>query len=220
METKTKSKIIGMAVIFLIVVCCVQGWIIYRNSHQLSLDPDIFQNEDHFSTFLDEQFQTDKNKKWNLFDRYFNDDFFSNRSDPFEEMARMHKQLDEMMSGHSGNVFSDTWDDWFDDRFFGGSSEIDINTKEEKDAYVITINIPNLKENKINIHLEKDGISIDGDFSQTIEKRDDDGNIINKHEIFKNISRTIPVPDGVDIDKAVVDRNGNNILIRLPKKIP
>ena len=219
METKTKSKIFGLAVIFLIIVCCVQGWIIYRNSNHPSLDPDIFQNEDRFSTFLDEQFRTDKDQKWNLFDRYFNDDFFSNRSDAFDEMERMQRQLDELMSGHSGNVFNDTWEGWFDDRFFGGSSEINVDTTEEKDAYVITINIPNLKENKINIHIEKDDISIDGDFSQTIEKKDDDGNIVSKHEMFKSISRTIPVPDGVDTDKTTIDQNGDNIIIRLPKII-
>lgn len=219
METKTKNKIIGLAGIFLILVCCVQGWIIYRNWNHHSPDSDIFQNEDRFSTFLDKQFQNDKNQKWSLFDRYFNDDFFSNRSDPFDEMARMQQQLDELMSEHSGKMFNDTWDGWFDDRFFGGSSEINIDTTEKKDAYLITINIPNLKENKINIHIEKDAISINGDFSQTIEKRDNDGNIINKHEMFKSISRTLPVPDGVDTDKAVIDQNGDNIIIRLPKKV-
>jgi len=218
-ETKTKNKIIGLAGIFLILVCCVQGWIIYGNWNHHSPDSDIFQNEDRFSTFLDKQFQNDKNQKWSLFDRYFNDDFFSNRSDPFDEMARMQQQLDELMSEHSGKMFNDTWDGWFDDRFFGGSSEINIDTTEKKDAYLITINIPNLKENKINIHIEKDIISINGDFSQTIEKRDNDGNIINKHEMFKSISRTLPVPDGVDTDKAVIDQNGDNIIIRLPKKV-
>ena len=116
-------------------------------------------------------------------------------------------------------MFNDTWDGWFDDRFFGGSSEINIDTTEKKDAYLITINIPNLKENKINIHIEKDAISINGDFSQTIEKRDNDGNIINKHEMFKSISKTVPVPDGVDTNKAVIDQNGDNIIIRLPKKV-
>jgi HSP20 family molecular chaperone IbpA len=171
-------------------------------------------------TALDEKFKTDKNQKWNLFDRYFDDDFFSNRSDPFEEMERMQQQLDKLLSGNSGKLFNDTWEGWFDDRFFGGSSGINIDTAEKKDAYIITINIPNLKENKINIQIGKDGISIDGDFSQTIEKRDNDGNVINKHEMFKSISRTIPVPDGVDTDEAVIDQNGDNIIIRLPKKVP
>ena len=96
--------------------------------------------------------------------------------------------------------------------------DISFEESEKKDAYVITINIPNLKENKINIQIEKNGITIDGNFSQTIEKRDNDGNVINKHEIFKSIRRTMPVPDGVDTDKATVDQNGDNILIRLPKK--
>jgi hypothetical protein len=31
--------------------------------------------------------------------------------------------------------------------------------------------------------------------------------------MFKSISRTIPVPDGVNVDKAIVDQNGDDILI-------
>lgn len=214
---KKNEKIIRVVVIILAVVCVAQAMIIYKYAIHRSPESDMFHDTDKFSNLLDETFKKEKNEKWNLYDRFFDEDFFSNQTDPFKEMERMHRRLEEMMDGHSRDMFKDSWKGWFDNRFFGGSSDIGFDTKENKNAYLITISIPNLKENKLKINIEKDAISINGEFSQTIEKKDGNGNIIGKHEMRQSLSREIPVPGDVDVDKAEIDQKKDKIIINLPK---
>jgi hypothetical protein len=55
---------------------------------------------------------------------------------------------------------------------------------ESKDPYVHRLDIPNLKDNEFNINIDENGINIEGDFSQRVEKKDPKGNVIAKHEVI------------------------------------
>ena len=92
-----------------------------------------------------------------------------------------------MMGRQNKGIFNDSCNSWFGDRFFGSSDAVEFDQKEKGDFYIITLRIPNLKENKLDIKIDEDGICISGEFSQMAEKKDSDGNIISKREVHRNI---------------------------------
>jgi HSP20 family molecular chaperone IbpA len=123
-----------------------------------------------------------------------------------------------MMSRQDGETFRHSWDSWFGNRFLGGSDDIEFQQQEKRDSYEITLRIPNLKENKLDVKIEKDGISVSGDFSQTAEKKGADGNIISKSEVHRSISKNYPIPPDANYEKASVENKEDKIIITLPKK--
>ena len=119
MEQNRKFKIIMVLAIILAAVCAAEGFVIYKQ-----LGKDAVKNADDtfetFSSSLRDKFKKNQKERHDEFDRFFDDDFFSMQTDPFAEMERMQKQLDEMMGRQSRGMFNDSWNSWFGDRFFGG----------------------------------------------------------------------------------------------------
>lgn len=214
---KLKKYLPGI-VILLLVICGAQGWVIYKHMRHPSADSILFGGNTAFPSFNDKQFkkQMDDNRK--LFDHFFNRGFFSQKSDPFQEMQRFRRQFNNMMQNPGGNMFGNSWDDWLGGGYPGDSTGIRINTDEKKDAYVITLEIPNLRENKLNIDIEKGSVSIQGEFSQKVEKKDDNGNVIGESERHQSISRKIPIADDADYDHAKIDHKGDKVIITIPKR--
>jgi HSP20 family molecular chaperone IbpA len=205
-----------MVVILLGIACAVQGIVIYKqfktdsNAHYL----DSFEK---FSSSIQDMFERNRKERDTLFDHFFDEDFFSTGKDPFKEMERLHKQLEEQMHKKHKGTFTDSWSSWFGERFLGGSDDIELDEEEKNDAYVFTLKIPNLKKNKIDIKISADGILITGEFSQIAERKNTEGNITAKKEIHKSISKNIPIPSNADHKRATVENKKDNIVITMPK---
>lgn len=217
MEKNKKYKIAVLLMVLLAVACVVEGIFIYTQyvKNDSKHANDTFES---FSLNMLDKFKRERKERDDMFDRFFDDDFFSKQSDPFAEMQRLQRQLDDMMGKNHRGTFRDSWDSWFGDRFFGGSEEIEFDQKENKNSYIITLRIPNLKENKLDIKIDQDGISISGDFSQIAEKKDADGNVISKREVHRTISKKFTIPGDADHEKAKVKNKKDKIIITLPKK--
>jgi len=213
-----KLNISTVVIIILLVLCITEGLIIFKHIFNEYPSDDIFQNEESFSSFLDRKFRQEKKENWNMYDRFFKDDLFSTNN-PFEEMEKIQERLEKMMGFHSKKIFNNSWKDWFGERFDKDASNIDIDTKSNEDFYEITIHIPGLKEgNTLNVNIDENNITIDGEFTQIITKNDSDGNIISKHEVHQRLFKTIPVPDDGDATKAKIQNLKDKITITLPKK--
>jgi HSP20 family molecular chaperone IbpA len=210
---KSKHKIKAL-VIFLAVLCLVQGSIIY---YLLRPEPTTSNNIEDFSSYIHKRFKQNNKKNWDSFDRFFDDDFFNRQSDPFDAMERFHKRMEEMMEGKLREPFNRSWESWFENRFSDNTDEIKIETEEKRDAYIITINTQNLKDNVLNINIDKDGISIKGDFTKIIEKKDSDGTILSRQERRQSITRKFPLPKDANYQKANIEHKTTEIIITLPK---
>lgn len=203
--------------VLLLVVCLIQGAVLFK-----FLRPDVFKRQpsgdvDAFSSFLNDKFRQEQKGSRDLFDRFFSDEFFTQKTDPFEEMEQMRRQMEKLMDNTVQNRFRDSWGGWFDDRFFGASSQITIDQEETGDSYVYTVTIPNLAENNIDIAIDGNGIVLSGEFSQAVERKDGNGHIIGKSEMRQCMSRTLSVPVDADIEKARIDNRKEKIIITLPK---
>jgi HSP20 family molecular chaperone IbpA len=216
LETARKFKILIALIIMLVFICAAEGVIIGKNIGLFFRSGD-YNDFGSFSSFLKNKFNKEQKNNWNIFDRFFDNEFFSQRTDPFGDMERFRRHLEEMMEkGVRGN-FGNSWDSWFNSRFLEGDGDITIDTNEKKDSYVLTLKIPKLKENRLKINIDKDGILVSGEFTQIAEEKDSNGNVMSKHEMHRTISRKISIPPDADHERAQVENKGDKIIITLPK---
>ena len=166
-----------------------------------------------------DQFQQDTRNHWDSFDRFFSDGFFKNRQDSFDEMARFPEQVREMLGETFREPFSHSWDSWYTNRFSAKAGRIEMETDSQKDAYVITLRIEDLKDHRLNLYIDEDGIRVEGDFTRVDEKKDLNGNTISRQESRQSIVKRFSIPEDADYERAAVKNKKNRMIITLPRRI-
>lgn len=216
-EKKKYRQLIALIVV-LILVCLVQGFLLLKDSDFSFL---WWKGKDNavetFSQSLLDDYKNDQKNHWERFDQFFDDDFFKNRSDPFQEMEDMQRRMREMMEKDFKKPFSNSWDEWFNNRFQKESDTINVQTQENKDSYIITITIPNLKENNLNVTVDTDGVRIEAEIEQIVEKKDSAGNIIASSTVHRRIDQTYPIPPDAEHEKAQMEYKKDKVIITIPK---
>ena len=211
-KTVNKSKLWAIALAF---ICIIQAGVIY---FLLSPKPKLSQSLNDFPKQLNEIFKKQQKDHFDQFDRFFGNDFFSSRNDPFKEMERLHKTIRKGMNDEFQQLLDDAWDGWLTSRFSSGVGGIEIEESETEKDYVYTLKVPNMKENRLNVTVGVDGISIEGEFSQTIERKDNKGNVVGRQERRQSLSKKFPIPSDAIHDKAKIENREDAIIISLPKK--
>ncbi len=131
--------------------------------------------------------------------------------DPFAEMDRMQAMMDRMFKSSVG-------------RFGGGrgvlSNQIYFNPnfdlKETKDGYEIRIDLTGLDQNKIDIRADKHSITIKGE--QEREEKNEGDDRYYEMKAYGSFLQTIPLPMDADVSKMKTEKEGDALIIRLPKK--
>lgn len=214
----TKNKVLQYLVAVLLVICLVQGFVLLKHSgFSFPWGGKNKNNIDTLSQSLLDEYKNNQKDYGDRFDHFFDDDFFKRRKDPFDEMERMQRRMQEMMEKDFQTPFSNSWDQWFTKRFYKKGDDIDIQTKEESKRYVITISIPNLKENNLDVTVDSDGVHVKAEVEQVVEKKDSDGNIITSSKIQRKLNETFPIPTHADYEKAQMEYVKEKVIITLPK---
>jgi HSP20 family molecular chaperone IbpA len=198
------------------LVCAVQAVAIWMVAARDSHGDGVFDDIDAFSTFLDRKLKTDRDENRNMFDRFFDDRFFSGKKDPFEEMEQMRQQLEGRMDANIRDRFDHSWHEWFGDRFPDDADGVKVQVDESRDAYVYRLEIPNMKDNEFNINIDGSGIDIEGDFSRRVEEKDPEGNVIAKHQMRRTLSKHIALPKDADGREAMIQNKKDKVVIRIP----
>jgi len=133
--------------------------------------------------------------------------------DPFSEFSRMRRQMDQMMrnmfDGHQWHKGMGMFNN-----DFMYDEDLDIN--DEGDRYVIKMDIAGLDRSKINIEINAGSITVSGERSEEIEKREE--NALFSSRSFGSFSRTFPIPEDVNTRDVETRTEGNTLAITLPKK--
>jgi len=132
--------------------------------------------------------------------------------DPFEEMARMQAEMNRMFqsSFNWGGPFSKGMfrsNMYYDDKF---------NIKEEKDKYVVELDMMGLNQGKMDIHVDQHSLTVKGEREE--DKKEEGQNKYFSAKSYSSFIKTIPLPADADTTKMKSENNGEKLIITLPKK--
>ncbi len=147
-------------------------------------------------------------------DDWFSNPFDPNKWDPFSEMQRMQEHIDR--------VFSDSFSRFgksprFHDlvRDPGFSPKIDVH--EEKDKFVIRLDLPGVDEGSVDVQVEGQDVQISGKKDDIVTDKDKDGHVVRQERRTGSFSRSIELPEAVDPNKMTAKNDNGVFTIVLPK---
>lgn len=132
---------------------------------------------------------------------------FSNLpTSPWEALERLRREVDEV----------------FERRGVSGESELrgrvypPVNLYEETDAYVLTAEIPGVRQEDLQISLEGNRLTLRGE--RKIEYPEDERTSLHRRERQSGIfRRTLELPAAVEADKVEAVYRHGVLMLRLPK---
>jgi len=132
----------------------------------------------------------------------------------------VQKREDETRPAHFSNQTHDLrslWNYFFD---FGGENMTNLQPKidvtEEKDAVMVTAEIPGIKEENLDLKISDDGyLTISGEKEQ--QKEHNGANSYFSEISYGMFKRTIPLPFDLDYAMADADYDNGVLCVRIPK---
>lgn len=212
-----REKLLWCAVGALGAACVGQGCYIYTQ-HEKRRRPaveDFWKEQDEWIS------ETRKNMlgggpiPFRKFDELFDDDFFGRRFDPFSEVESFHKRFSPLFPNDERSLLGRSWRDWFQDRM--GVADIRPEIKTTDDQVILSLKIPGLAGESLNIDVNADRIRIAYDAKTLQEKKDEGGGSYFKSRSVRHFEKIMPIPDGADPEKSRVLQEGDTVKIIFEK---
>ncbi len=116
-------------------------------------------------------------------------------------------------------TFGNLLDNFFDDRFQGGTQQVDftptVDISETDKAFEIQLAIPGVKKSEVDISVENDQLTISGE--RTMESESNEKNFHSRESYFGTFSRSFTLPEIVNVDKIDAKQENGILSILLPK---
>ncbi len=91
-----------------------------------------------------------------------------------------------------------------------------VNTYEDKDAYVLSCDLPGVEQKDVKINLDNNTLTISG--TRKLEHEDKRENYQRIESYFGAFSRSFTIPASVDTDKVEAHMENGVLKVRLPKR--
>jgi HSP20 family protein len=132
----------------------------------------------------------------------------SGTNDPWTEMQQFQARMDQMFANafNEGAMLNNKMD----------STVPNMNLRDEKDHYEVTMNLPGADKEKIKVNVEGRFLSVSGQ-QKTNQEMKNDGKVVGDEQSLSQFERTITLPGPVRV--AAIDAKYNNgiLTIDLPK---
>lgn len=132
--------------------------------------------------------------------------------DPFDEIRRMQEEMNRMMQSSfttrgwtNGGVFSNDL-----------SFDYDFDLEEKKDQYEVHFDMSKLDQDKVQVDINDNAITIKGEYSNSNEEESQDRFVSARS--YGSFMKTIPIPDDADTSKVKTEKKEKELVIILPKK--
>lgn len=133
-------------------------------------------------------------------------------------LERTNKIPTRRISGTSTPArFSDWIDDFFDQALNQTSGRFtpELNVYETADAFELTMELPGMKKDDINISIENNMLNISGERKAT---REEDGRTYHRVESrFGTFSRNLPLPNNIDSEAIEAGYDNGVLTVNIPK---
>jgi HSP20 family protein len=87
---------------------------------------------------------------------------------------------------------------------------------ERKNELVVRADLPGLKKEHVNVHVDRDSITIEGERKE--EREEEERGYYRAERVYGSFCRTLPLPEGIDPDKAKASFRNGVLEITLPMR--
>ena len=124
------------------------------------------------------------------FDALFGDDFFKRRFDPFTEVDRIGRRLEQGLDASDRELFRDSFRDWFSRRM--DLSGITTKVSEQGKNVDVTFGIPGLDEDSVKFDVNANRIRLSYDARTDVKKGGND------LKTATSVEKILPLPADAD----------------------
>ena len=139
--------------------------------------------------------------------------FAAQSSDPFELMQRMQEEMQKGF-GQFNSTFSN--DPFFKDAYAHMSISPLSDFKENSNNYILELNIPGAKKNKISINTNDNTLNIEATMSNTHDSNET--NYYHRERYSQSFKRSFILPNNADMDSLKSDYKDGVLKITIAKK--
>ncbi len=129
------------------------------------------------------------------------------RWNPLREMAAMQSAMDRF--------FEENWRPFFEEGRLGLHA-LSLDMHEDGNNYVVTTEMPGVKPENIQVRVEHDMLSIEGEIPEEVIEKEGE-RVIMKERRYGKFSRRIRLPQTVDADKVDAAYQDGVLRLTLPK---
>ncbi|MCF7953419.1 MAG: Hsp20/alpha crystallin family protein [Spirochaetales bacterium] len=127
---------------------------------------------------------------------------------PWDEMRRLQEEINDLFN----------FDTLPSKRgLFDRSVSPSIDVVENDNSFVVTCELPGIKEKDIDVNLASNVLTIKGSKSEEKEEKEKNGKYYRKESQSGSFQRTLPLPSAVDPDKVKAEMSNGILTIELPK---
>lgn len=91
-----------------------------------------------------------------------------------------------------------------------------VNTYEDKDAFIVSCDLPGLKQEDVKLNLDNNTLTVSG--TRKLEREESRENYQRIESVFGTFSRSFNLPATVDQEKVQASMENGVLRIRLPKR--
>jgi len=209
-EQKPKtSKIILLLVIALAVTVGIQTWYILETHQKLTQlraeNPDA-------AWGIQPQNSPAMKSHSPTVDKWFQRPFDSDTWDPFQEMQQMRDHINRMFGDAFGRFNRSSR---FGHLFRSESFTPSIDVREEKDRFVVRVDLPGAKSENLDVKLENRQLTVSGTITR--QEESGSGKILQHERQSGTFSRTITLPSPVRTNKMESRFDSGILIITIPK---
>ena len=124
---------------------------------------------------------------------------------PFSIMRRFSEEMDRLFTNPFG--FSRSLGSW-------GSWTPPLELRERDGNLEILAELPGMTKEDVKVECSQEGITIEGEKKQEMEK--EEGGIHRSERFYGHFQRTIPMPEGAEIEKAKAEFKDGVLQVRVP----
>lgn len=163
----------------------------------------------------DQDSTTKKNQSSQIIsDPFANDPFFQSQGDPFQQMEKMHKAMNQLMQNHFARMQSSLSSGLSSDPPLGSRDNVEIT--EDKDKITYKLKLPKGSDSKVDVSIKEGVLEVSSKVTQKVIHEENNSKRISYASSVNNQSFQLPA----DYDEKSLSTNmkGTNLIITLKKK--
>lgn len=202
----------------LFIACAGEGYYIHKlkKNQQATTPQDVWIDQNKWMSEVRKIFLMGNTVPFKDFDDLFNDKFFDRKFDPFAEIDRFHNKLNPFFNNSEKSLFGKSWDDWFQNRM--DVADINPETNITDKEVILSIKIPGLKGESLNVNVNDNRIRIAYDAKSVQSKKDDKSGIDFSSQSIQHFEKIMPIPGEADPTKSRIVQDGDTVKIIFEKR--